>query len=749
MSKGKASDEGAKLSPSPSKKGSTKKKASVDVPTAEPAANVSYCKLVWLVVFGLFLYSVVHVNNTCPLYNPIDGSVSKYDVVCKGSHQIYDVADPYLHPYIDQAVDKYETSPVKEYIDKAHGAVTGVYDSHIKPFADKYVPEVKEGVHSVAQFVSDEALVLAVHTARYTKQGASYVAAQCEKHGAQFSDWLHTVFVPNVEQLAIKVKDDVLLLARKASVSIYVNFNAYIKPKLVELKDKIAASKLGDYWREFETTKFYQAVAYVLGKVSVTFKSVSASLSNFYTEFNEKDLKFKSSKPYKMAEQKTEFLRSELAKIFTPGFKVPSYKDLNVFQKKENEEEEAVEPSEPSNEPSESEAEPPSASTETLTAIEIIEEPSEDGSEVIDVVEEEIVIEEIIKEPVEEVIEKPVEEPIEDPATSAVSTKYTKLTENIISGAEQDFNEQAQAIADETREQLSVSLKPILSELGQKVNTGYSEIHDQLHNINRKSKGEDGYVSRQDYRDVLAKCTGEMNAMSEEIFSTLKEVEKNYTESVLQVRTSILETLSEFSDSTLTAYSNEIIRDGDDWNEWKRYNTVKKQLLNARDEILAATPPGEGQMFSSIEATANILLKEGQSYLAIMRAKGNLEFQSREKEERQARLAAEAAAKEADVEGDEEDEEKDEDYEDADETITGTITVYKTISSEAEVESDVGDAEESAEESAEEEYIEEGEYEISFETEEKSDESEESSTETSASSETSVSSVEEKITLNI
>ncbi|QPG76002.1 hypothetical protein FOA43_003388 [Brettanomyces nanus] len=629
--------------------------------------------------FALLLYSILHIVFNCPLSQPYVKEGNR-DLICQTSHHAYGYVSCYVDPVIDKVSTRYDNSRIKPFVDSTSESTLHLYQLYCKPIVDKYGPVVKSKADATTLFVKEKGVVITHRTFQITK----HIGTECYEKSKQASltvcKYIRTVAFPATVSAIKWTEDKFRYIIQKMAVWFYVNFNVYVHPKLEYLYSKFESSTAGQYWLQFQQSRFCKTVAYFINTVLSAISEAYISAREVICEFKKKELMYKLSIHYKKVEQKKDFLKSELGKFFSPGFKIPQYKDLQIFKNMSRRMKGIAETSDVAD------TDHSTTSVVSTTAVPEDEKVSILSSSmfIVDTMQiaQEVISEQIATSVSSSLFSSSVEQAASAAASASkvpddiiTSKKYEKLVDTVINGAVDDFAEQVAALSVVTAEKLKEAIKPSLALLSNKVTGGYSDIHTMLAGINGKKKEEEGYVSRQDYRDVLAKCASNMNSLADNVFFTLKEEESAYTDEVLRIRSNILETLAEFSDSTLAAYSTEIVNDGDDWEEWKRYNAIKKELLKARDEILEAKPPGEVKMFNDAARTVNILLKEGQSYLAIMRAKGNLEFQSREKGEREA--AAVAQEQEQEQEGEEDGEEEGEEEEEI--RIASTIIVYETM----------------------------------------------------------------------
>lgn len=258
------------------------------------------------------------------------------------------------------------------------------------------------------------------------------------------------------------------------------------------------------------------------------------------------------------------------------------------------------------------------------------------------------------------------------------SEKFDFLLQNTIKSANDDFNNQVDELTDKFKIKLHNEFQPELKTLSQNVNSNYDNIHRLLDKINViKDSSDELYVSRELFRNQLSLKRDEIESHVDKINSRIENFANSYIDEILKVRIGILDTLEEFADSSLNAYSSQIISNGDDWNEWKKYKEIKNKLVEFRDDLVSRKPNVDlSNSLNSLKGEVHLLLNEAGSYLSILRAKANIEFQMREKEEKEEKEAMESLR----IQQENDEFEKVEYYDDDLETETITQTVYETIS---------------------------------------------------------------------
>lgn len=224
-----------------------------------------------------------------------------------------------------------------------------------------------------------------------------------------------------------------------------------------------------------------------------------------------------------------------------------------------------------------------------------------------------------------------------EPTNIPTSEKFNNLLKTTIESASKDFNLEIDQLNERFINKLHNEFQPALQQLSRDLTSGYDNLEKMIDNVNRfKSADHESHVSREIYRSAHRIKGEEVDAQIEEIKSKVDKFVESYLDEVLRVRVGILETLEEFADSTLNAYANEIIANGDDWEEWKKYKAIKKELVDFRDKLIIEKPNESfNKALNALKHEIYVLHNEAGSYLAILRAKANVEFQQREAEERE------------------------------------------------------------------------------------------------------------------
>ncbi|KAH3663316.1 hypothetical protein OGAPHI_005306 [Ogataea philodendri] len=538
------------------------------------------------------LYLLTHVFVKCPLtsaYKP-DGLGSN-DLICSYTHKYYKLAEPHIGPFVEAADAKvftplgehYAKSPIKPYVDYGYHQTANKYSI----VSDKVYEVTKQGADKYFGLVREKSIETWYKVAAKTEEVVSissiYLKAKAETlkdliktksiHFAVLTkEVVLTKVVPQTVKFFLYVKTKSLVYTTKLRIALHLRYNLYVHPQLSKLYYKLKLDALEPYFEAFQKSWFYENTSRLIVLLVDSLNYLYAKSYEYILAFKQDSVIRKTTEEYWRTEHKKQFLKDEFNKLMNAKFKIPSYEDVEFFKKLSKQ------------------------AAET--------EKGDDVSETTSVVEPTL-------------------------------TKYNKLLKGIKVDALSDFETQVAKIDSEISSKIQEDLKPQLQELSKLANSNYEDIHVLIHDVNHST---DKKVTRQDMRDILAKASSNLGERADAIVAEFKKYEEEYSDKVLKARTTILETLEEFSESTLTAYSTEIVQKGDDWKEWKNYNELKQDLIQTRDLLLNSTPKLEkvNKLMNELNRTLSILVNDGKSYLAILRAKANLEFQSREKAEREA-----------------------------------------------------------------------------------------------------------------
>ncbi|GMG20538.1 unnamed protein product [Ambrosiozyma monospora] len=595
----------------------------------------------YLACILLFVFSY-HIVNTCPLGTPIDYELIESDHVCKVSHQVYSQLVPYVAPLASQVHQVYEDSPVKPIVSNATLKISKTYGQYGKPTVDKYYPVVSSHVGTIYGIAEAKFLhCYAIVAAHAVEKGEIYGEILKIK-ALEFYRWayhaLNYKVLPRAYIYGNIIKSWVSEHYHRAVVWGYLNYHLHIHPRALHHYEKFLDSPAGPYWTSFLNSVFYQYTKQTFLLFIDGLRYAFTALHGQYVAFKNNELDFSEE-----LQGKTAFVKQEFNKLFESGFKMPNHEDYAMFKKMS------------------SEAVVSSVSSTTPTTSVIASATSEALDSVSTVVSETIISSESVvrSEQTSSVAATVVSAATAGVGASAVyvtpefpandvdpvnsTEKYNSLLKKVIDGALNDLDTELHKISTVARTKISEEPKEKLIELSNLViGVAFQDVHEMLAKINDKSA--DPQISRQDYRDILAKHAKLINDAGDASQNKALEIEEEYKKKVTELRENILDGFSEFSESILTAYSSEIVNNGDQWDEWKKFNETKKELMSVRDKILTSDPTQYSfkKDVLSLKRDIHVLVNEGQSYLAILRAKGNLEFQSREKEEREKEKKAKA-----------------------------------------------------------------------------------------------------------
>lgn len=475
--------------------------------------------------------------------------------------------------------------------------VQDIYDaSPIKPYVDESHAYFDPYLVKASTYLNK----LSSEIAAYREEHEEYVINESYKSMSKVivavTDFIKNTVIPVLSDSTKSCCQLFKYYSRKCEIQLYLKFNIYVKPSLLFLVQKFMDSRFGDYYIRFTTSTYFQSFSKYSGIVcsqlgcGITF--VVDSIKSAYGRI----MAFKSTESYRIVELKQNFLK-EYAKY------IPDKFNMNIS--------------------SSSSSNSISISASTTPASLSISVSINSSS------------------------------PTTTSSTSSISSmipsseKYDLLLRNTIKSASDDFENQVNELTEKYELKLHNMFQPELKSLSNEVHLGYEKIHDLLARINEiKDSSNPLYVSRQEYREELAQKRENLESKVQNLENKIDELSQLYVDEVLKIRIGLLETLEEFADSSLTAYSSEIISNGETWDEWKKYKVIKANIVKFRDELIEKKPVNDlSKPINSLKSNIHLLLNEGGSYLAILRAKANIEFQSREKEEREQLQMLEALEK--------------------------------------------------------------------------------------------------------
>lgn len=370
---------------------------------------------------------------------------------------------------------------------------------------------------------------------------------------------------------------------------VYINYNLHVKPLLRIASLKISQSPVGENWRKLVASDQYQLVASYCEKVYHVLARVFNFFVTKWTAFREYNKSLSMDSSFRLIEEKKKFILQELSKFMdSHNQKEPAPENIEIKIGEDGEETEIIH----------------STITVTKTSLKAQQNPTS--------------------------------------TLSPISEKYSKILARTIDAVKVDFDDQVHDLSLRLTQNLSSKFSELLQKLNSNVSGNYNYIYDLLNRINQVTNSDlDGYVSRELYLDALKQKSDSFSDEAQDLLNQLNIAKENYVLEVAQIRSNILEVMQEFGDSSLNAYSSEIIESGSDWKDWKDFNNLKSDLIKFRDYLIHTDCKDlkGGEIFESelqkFETHINALLNEGGSYLYILRAKGNLQFQMREAEEQE------------------------------------------------------------------------------------------------------------------
>lgn len=520
------------------------------------------------------LYAVFHIRTTCPLDQDISKS-SLTDPLCVYSHKV----SQFVEPYFSFAMVKYNASPLKPHVDS-------IYETS-KEFTDPYISKSFGLLNSI----KDEAFQRTNITQEELFANLDSGSKLLGQHLTTLINFINYQVTTNVYPFCLQTSNLIIQYSKvvyvKTKLVLYIQWKLYLQPFISIVNYHFFNSEVGKYCIKISKTNEFKLFKFYLAEVKEWFNFVFEYIQEKWINFKEANNAMSMSKSFKLMEDKKNFLLQEFNKFIDNSFNNKG----EIVKEEENEREEEEE--------GEEETET-IHSTITITATSIRATPTSSS-------------------------------------TSSVksSEKYKSLLDKTIEGAKIDFESEVSSLSHQLSSNLNANFIEKLQKFGSHVNSNYDFIYDLLNRINLVTEAElSGYVSRQDFRDALEEKRLSFISESEDLSNEIEKYKLDFISKVSVIRNSILEALEEFSDSSLNAYSAEIISNDSDWVEWKNFKSLKSQLISFRDELINLNIDEINdeliKTINGLNNQINILLNEGGSYLAILRAKANLEFQSRE-----------------------------------------------------------------------------------------------------------------------
>ncbi|ODQ80851.1 hypothetical protein BABINDRAFT_12955 [Babjeviella inositovora NRRL Y-12698] len=207
----------------------------------------------------------------------------------------------------------------------------------------------------------------------------------------------------------------------------------------------------------------------------------------------------------------------------------------------------------------------------------------------------------------------------------------------------------------EFAEEVLKEIKPVITQHLQNIQNGSKVYYKQLNEMILKIESDnldpsERQVSRQDARDVFAAAHENRDTNSDSVKLLLSEktsLLQNKINTEKQISIDVLENFSEVS--TQQFLSNLVNTYGNKWEDWKQFYAIKNFLFDVRDELFNfdADLVVFERYLQEVQHTLHYVLNESGEYLAILRAKANLQFQLREERERKRDEAESLAATKA------------------------------------------------------------------------------------------------------
>lgn len=171
------------------------------------------------------------------------------------------------------------------------------------------------------------------------------------------------------------------------------------------------------------------------------------------------------------------------------------------------------------------------------------------------------------------------------------------------------------------------------------------------------------FVDRQSVRDLFTDLTKITDTMTDMVQFELNELMKRVNDRVEYLRNDYADVYEEWANVMVNEWSKRLVyadvvggvaMDASDNSEvdsrsdanWKRFLEVKKQVIDARDELInhKVLLNNVEKFVKRVEHTLEVLIKENGEFTYILRAKANIAFQQREKEEAELKRQAEEEA---------------------------------------------------------------------------------------------------------
>ena len=158
------------------------------------------------------------------------------------------------------------------------------------------------------------------------------------------------------------------------------------------------------------------------------------------------------------------------------------------------------------------------------------------------------------------------------------------------------------------------------------------------------------YVHRQLMRDYFSSYSNQTSAILDEINDRLESLTDKVNASVERLRDEFIDVYEEWGNVMVNEWTKRLayvdvlaanLKENQDNHlseeNWKNFIEIKKSVIDARDTLINHSAPlsDVAKFIKKVQGTLSMLTSENGEYAYILRAKANLAFQKREKEERE------------------------------------------------------------------------------------------------------------------
>lgn len=593
---------------------------------------------------SIFFAYVVYLSViTCPLNDPLKADAP---IACRALHQgneyyqqyVVEPLSPYTTPITETCTQVYRRH-LSEKVDSAYEKTSSVYRAHLQGYVNK-------GMSAYNDKVSPKAASCIKMTKAHVSRAVKHYSLLAKDYLESVSLWARTkvvncsictknymleVVVPSAREHFHRTKvqlSEVVIpqLYHRVNVMYHrgaIYYYAHFHQHSIKVYEVLHLEKVVDM---FNSMKKHTAYKRASSMVTYTYRY----LSQVFLSFKEDLSRTAFSRSY--IEQRSNFIKEEFNKLLNTNFKVNSEAGNYVWDKYVGSRKDIVREAEDLLESVTSGMSSAVSSMTSMSSVSSIPSPigfaattSYDGS--ADYGDDDFDYE----------------------STSTVTLTHTQtLTTNIASeplqeyrsivtstcrSALDDFSKEVSLLVDGKVNSINSDLKPKFQAFNQMLTDRYKELEKLILEIN-------GTVSRQEFRDALVSLQKEINVHSQQMMSELESVHSELDKSVSVIRQQFFEILEDFSERSLNEYSKKILNDSDsnNWQEWKEFHRVKNTVFEARDYLLSAEPDLTkfDKTLTNFSEQLNALIHESGSYMYILRARANVEFQMKEEKERNA-----------------------------------------------------------------------------------------------------------------